>query len=60
MPLYPKHSDIFCGNCTHFSRHYVKDKGRYMPLTFGHCTHLRVKEREEGQTCPNWQPRKQA
>lgn len=56
MPLYPKHDDVACGNCAHFRRHYIKISSRYMSLSVGHCVCLRSKDREEGQSCPNWTP----
>lgn len=59
MPLYPKVSDITCGSCTHFCRHYVKDRSRYFPLTFGHCVYLRTKDRREDGACPAWRARPQ-
>lgn len=58
MPLYPRHKTFVCGGCAHLRRHYVRDGSRYLPLPVGHCVHLRCKDREEGNTCPSWTPKR--
>lgn len=44
-----------CGNCKHFVKHYRRtEKGRYVPLDIGHCTHPRIKNRRMEGHCTYW------
>lgn len=50
-------SEQTCGSCKHFRRHYVRlARGRYLPLSYGHCVTPRLKNREEDtKACIHWQ-----
>ena len=56
MPLYEKRDDACCGGCGHFIRHYIWYHTQFTPLSVGHCTFPRVKDRQEGRSCPLWVP----
>lgn len=45
-----------CGYCTYFVRHYVKIESRFVAIPAGHCACIRLKNRKEKDTCPNWKP----
>ena len=58
MPIYEKRDDVSCGSCGHFVRHYIWLPGRFSPLSVGHCTHPRPKDRSDShRSCPLWVPR---
>lgn len=55
--------DVCCGNCENFYQHYVKvwngNIPYYVLTNCGHCTYPRIKERQAGQHCKNFEPRKE-
>jgi len=52
----PYQQDYLCGDCAHYTPHYVKIDGVYHSIHQGHCTFPRVKPRCDNETCPRWAP----
>ena len=54
-----------CVNCRHFMQHYIHDDvphmhvSEYTPISIGHCTYPRIKDRRVEQSCQNFTPRHQ-
>lgn len=54
----PCGDDKLCEHCKHFRRHYVRLRNNhYLPISKGHCTHPRIKDRcVDSPACDRFAP----
>lgn len=56
--IYITNDEPICCNCKHFYQHYfkcnVQGKESYRPMSWGHCTCLRIKNRRVTECCDNF------
>ena len=59
--IFIRNDEARCVNCRHFHQHYIKNNGYLRndmsPISWGHCSRARLKDRNAADTCPHFEPR---
>ena len=43
-----------CVNCKYYTKHYVKQNGKYRMINYGHCSNTKIKIKRPHEVCGFW------